>query len=528
MKSKAQILECDIAIIGGGLGGVAAALAATDTGANVILTEETKWIGGQITSQAVSALDEHPLIETVHATRSYQDLRQRIRQYYIETYGVPARMPNGEPLNPGNGWVSRLCFEPRVGLQALEEMLLPQRASGKLKVLTQAQPVACGGDPTHIQNVRLSRLGEVIEIQADYYLDATEAGDLLPLAGVPYVTGAEAKEDTGEQYASLDGPHPERIQSFTYCFLVEFRPGEKHTIRKPRGYERFRERQPYSLTLYNRQGEAIRYNFMQATPERPLPFWSYRRVFDAQLLNPEGEKNDIALINWHGNDYRWANPIDQPPEVQAKILDEAKRLSLGFLYWLQTEVERDDGKGYGYPELRLLPEAVGTRTGLAMRPYLREARRIRGLYRIVAEDILVESNPGKEQAAFPDSVGIGWYAMDLHPSVGDPTTMYAPTLPFQIPLGALIPIECDNLIAAGKNINTTHLSNGAYRLHPVEWSIGEAAGALAAFCAAQGVKPRQVREDENRLRAFQDLLRKRGTLLEWSKEALETLKKTGN
>ena len=62
--------------------------------------------------------------------------------------------------------------------------------------------------------------------------------------------------------------------------------------------------------------------------------------------------------------------------------------------------------------------------------------------------------------------------------------MYAPTLPFQIPLGALIPIECDNLLAACKNINTTHLSNGAYRLQPVEWSIGEAAGSLAAYCVS--------------------------------------------
>jgi hypothetical protein len=524
LKSQIQTLECDVAVIGGGMGGVAAALAAAESGLTVLLTEETRWIGGQITSQAVSALDEHQLVETVHATRSYQDLRERIRRYYIEAYHAPAVMPNGAPINPGNGWVSRLCFEPRVGLKVIGEILRPHLESGALRVLTQARPTVCAGDPTHIQAVKLTRGGRVIEIRAEYFLDATEAGDLLPLAGVPYITGAEAREDTGEKYASADGPHPERMQSFTCCFLVEFRTGEDHTIRRPRGYERFRKEQPYSLTLYNREGEAIHYNFNLATADRPLPFWTYRRVFDAQLLAPGSGRGDIALINWHGNDYHWANPIDQPPAARAKILDEAKRLSLGFLVWLQTEVARDDGQGFGYRELRLLPEAVGTRSGLAMYPYLREARRIRGLYRIVAEDILAESNPGKSQAAFADSVGIGWYAMDLHPAVGDSTTMYAPTLPFQIPLGSLIPVECDNLIAAGKNINTTHLSNGAYRLHPVEWSIGEAAGALAAFCVGEGVKPRRVSEDPQRLRAFQGKLLERGTRLEWPEEALAELK----
>jgi hypothetical protein len=518
------VFECDVAIIGGGMGGVAAALAAAESGARVILTEETRWVGGQITSQAVSALDEHRLVEKVHATRTYQELRERIREYYQRVYNAPAAMPNGAPLNPGNGWVSRLCFEPRVGLQALEAMLRPYTDSGKLIVLKRAQPRACTGDPTHVQSVKLVWGGREVEIWAEYFLDATEAGDLLPLAGVPYITGAEAREDTGERYASPDGPHPERIQSFTCCFLVEFCPGQDHTIRKPRGYETFREKQPYSLTLHNREGQAIHYNFMEATPERPLPFWTYRRVFDAQLLAPGGVRNDIALINWHGNDYHWGNPIDQPLPIQVRILDEAKRLSLGFLYWLQTEVRRDDGQGYGYPELRLASEAVGTRTGLAMYPYLREARRLRGLYRIVAQDILVESNPGKEQAAFNDSVGIGWYAMDLHPAVGDPSTLYAATLPFQIPLGALIPIECDNLVAAGKNLNTTHLSNGAYRLHPVEWSVGEAAGALAAFCVGRGLKPRRVREDKSLLRTFQAFLRERGTQVEWPREALVSLR----
>jgi hypothetical protein len=520
-----QQLTCDVAVIGGSFAGVAAALAAVESGANVILTESLPWIGGQVTSQGVAPLDEHPLVEKVPATRTYEAFRSAVRAHYQQQYGAPAVMPDGKRLNPGNGWVSALCFEPLVGLQVLQELLAPHIESGRLRLLLNAVPTACEGDPSQIKAVHLKTNDGMVSVHAQNFLDATDTGELLPLAGVPYVTGAEAKEDTDEEFASPDGAHPERIQSFTYCFVVEFCPGEKHVIEKPAGYEENRDKQPYSLTLFDRSGAARPFHFFKATPESPLPFWTYRRVFDAALLDPSGKRHDLALINWHGNDYHWANPIDQPQERQQEILEEAKQLSLGFLYWLQTEVPRDDGKGLGYPELRLAKEALGTADGLSMAPYWRESRRIIGRYRIVAEDILVSANVGNDQAAFPDSVGIGWYAMDLHPAVGDETTMYAPTLPFQIPLGALIPQDCDNLIASCKNINTTHLSNGAYRLQPVEWSIGEVAGSLAAFCSANGVTPAQVHAAPQIFHEFQQFLHQRGVLTSWPQEALDSLKR---
>ena len=525
-----QYKECDIAIIGGSLGGVAAALSAAQAGLRVILTEETAWIGGQATNQAVSALDEYPLIEEVPPTRRYAAFRQAIRAWYAQTYQAPGSMPDSAPLNPGNGWVSRLCFEPRVGWQVLQEMLAPYVASGRVEVFTHCQPVQCSGDGTHIRQVEVvrsekQRLKSSLQISASYYLDATDLGDLLPLAGVPYVTGAESIEDSGEPHASLDGPHPERVQSFTVCFLVEYCPGENHLIRKPAGYARFRQRQPYSLTLINHQGQEVPYNFFTATTERPLPFWTYRRAFDARLLTG-GQGHDIALINWPANDYRWGNLIDQRPGKKRLILDEAQRLSLGFLYWLQTEVRRDDGQGYGYPELKLLPQAVGTRSGLAQAPYIRESRRILGLRRVVEQDITVDQNPGKTQADFTDSVGIGSYPMDLHTCVNEDEatagrTMFSATLPFQVPLGALIPRQCDNLIAACKNISTTHLTNGSYRLHPVEWAIGEAAGGLAAYCCHQAVTPLTVWSDPHHLPEFQLELQSQGVNLSWPEKSPE-------
>src|SRR5207244_3931887 len=144
-----------------------------------------------------------------------------------------------------------------------------------------------------------------------------------------------------------------------------------------------------------------------------------------------------------------------------------------------------------------------------------ESRRIRALFTVVEQHISPEVHPGGLGEPFPDSVGIGLYRIDLHPSTGGDNYIDVPCAPFRIPLGALIPIRVENLIAANKNIGTTHITNGAYRLHPVEWNIGEAAGALAATCLDQRILPRQVREEPDRLKAFQGLLTAQGVELAW-------------
>ena len=87
--------------------------------------------------------------------------------------------------------------------------------------------------------------------------------------------------------------------------------------------------------------------------------------------------------------------------------------------------------------------------------------------------------------------------------------------PFEIPLGALLPRRVRHLLPAAKNIGTTHISNGSYRLQPVEWSIGEAVGALAAFCLSRDVPPTAVRADDALLAAFQDDLEQGGAQLRW-------------
>src|SRR5690606_8934244 len=83
-KSRFEV-TADVVVAGGGLGGFAATLAMLKSGFKVVLTEETDWIGGQITQQGVPP-DEHPWIETHGAPQSYRDFRTAVRHYYRQHY----------------------------------------------------------------------------------------------------------------------------------------------------------------------------------------------------------------------------------------------------------------------------------------------------------------------------------------------------------------------------------------------------------------------------------------------------------
>ena len=176
------------------------------------------------------------------------------------------------------------------------------------------------------------------------------------------------------------------------------------------------------------------------------------------------------------------------------------------LYWMQTEAPRLDS-GEGYRGLRLRPDVVCTRDGLAKRPYVRESRRIEARFTVTEQHVGVKARGNLRGAeVFRDSVGVGAYRIDLHPSAAGRSYVDVSTWPFQIPLGALIPVRVDNFLPACKNLGTTHVTNGCYRLHPVKWNVGEASGALAAYCLNKGLTPRQVCDNTQHLEDFQRLL----------------------
>jgi len=521
--------QSDLLIVGGGLGGVAAALAAARLGRRVILTEEGDWIGGQMTAQAVPP-DEHPWIESTGCTASYRQLRERIRNYYRRNYPLTPQARETVHFNPGQGYVSALCHEPRAALAALYEMLAPYLSNGQIRILLHHSPVKAETDGDTVSAVifLVEPHVEFVTITAPYILDATELGDLLELAQVEHVIGAESQSQTGEPHAVEGDPQPLDQQAVTWCFAVDYFPAEDHTIAKPEQYDFWRTYQadfwpgpslgwldvdPYTLGQRDRR---IFADDGDVDGKYALDYWHYRRALWRKHFVEGTFASDVCLINWPMNDY-WLGPlVGVSLEEKARHLAGAAQLSTSFLYWMQTEAPRADG-GIGYPGLRLRPDIVGTENGLAKQVYIRESRRIQAKFTVLEQHVGVEARAGFGGAEeFKDSVGVGSYRIDLHPSTAPRTYVDISSFPFQIPLGALIPIRVKNLLPANKNLGVTHITNGCYRLHPVEWNIGEAAGALAAYCLEKDLVPEQVHSQLGHRNDFQQLLvEKLGFVLEW-------------
>lgn len=536
LQTRPKSFSTDILIVGGGLGGVSAALGALRRGRRVLLTEEYEWLGGQLTSQAVPP-DEHTWVEQFGVTRSYRALRDGIRQYYRDNYPLTESARKRPQLNPGAGHVSKLCHEPRVAVAVIEAMLMPFVGSSLLTVKKRVKAVSCNMVGQMVQTVTFRKLDleDTFTVDAKYVIDATELGDLLPMTNTLYVTGFESRHDTGEPSAPEEA-QPQNSQAVSICFAVDHIEGENNTIPKPEKYDYWRKCHPdfWGAPLlglkapHPRTLEIVEREFTPNPNDDPasvvsdqrksggdMNLWTFRRIAAKDNFTAGAYQSDVCLVNWPMIDYFEKPIIDVSEDELQERLAEAASLSYSMLYYLQTDCPRADGNGMGYPGLRLRGDITGTEHGLAMAPYVRESRRIKAVTRIVEQDLSLEIRGSKGAVHYPDSVGVGMYRIDLHPSTGGDNYIDVACCPFEIPLGALIPVDRPNLLAASKNIGTTHITNGCYRLHPVEWNIGEAAGLLAAHCLDSNLSPHDVQGKKELFKEFQDMIIKEGIETEW-------------
>lgn len=520
-----------VLIVGGSLGAVAAALSCGRLGVSAIMVTPDQWIGGQMTSQGVPP-DEHPWIDSTGSTASYRMYRQKVRSWYQANLPLNPKWTYEPRLNPGGGHVSPLTHDPRIALQVIEDMLMPFCLTGVIQILRGFKPTEAYTSGDRIQEVNFGEFS----VSADFVIDATETGEILPLAGVEYRTGAEAQQEFQEPHAPVHG-NPQNHQAISWCGVLGWNPDSaKDPVVKPKSYDYWKTTvAPFwpgpqlsfaSVDPFTGQSK-IASLFGDGEPGLPgVPpvggLWAYRRIQRPDLFAPGVPSQDLTVLNWPQMDY-WEGTVVDNPQTEHH-LQRSKELTQSYIHWLQTEAPRHDGKSQlGYPEIELRGDVFGTLDGLAREAYYRESRRILALTTVSEMDIGVEARKanlsGKESqqaTQFNDSVGLASYRIDLHPSTGGDGYIDIESYPAQIPLGALIPVRVKNLIPGCKNLGTTHLSSGMYRVHPSEWNIGEAAGALASYCVINSLEPRQVKEQSDRLESFQELLH--GTLgfeLDW-------------
>ncbi len=566
--------EFDVVIVGGSFGGCAAALAAARAKHKVVLLAESDWIGGQATSQGVTRWDEAAaeLTESTGSSVSYRRLRDLIRARYpdaerspklgqLQTYFNPGFAGVGPPFttmcNPplfrrGERRGHPFAADPMVVRAVLESLLDEAGVTVERGAVVERADV----DGGTVRSLTV-RLVERVEVYSGLvFLDATDLGDLLVHCGVPWVIGAEAQHDTHENDAPA-GEHPEWIQPITVPIAVEWsEKGQPDAGDPPPGYSDIRAHQGFDRLMrptgdprHPQEGDGgISVVFDPGQEEDTMI--NYRQFIDpANFVDQPAYR---TTINVGSNDYlAQAIPSDPRSTVpDTAVIEAARAVSRAYVYYLQHDVPRHFGSHEtGFPEIKIDPKTFGTADGTAPDPYIRESRRLANPHaRVVQQDIDAASNGGnfsttnlvnqdppglgsrsRRAKSFPDSCGIGWYNVDVHKGYysrsGQPGDAEKPnigtewhgfgTVPFQIPLGALLPHGFTNFVASCKNIGTTHLTSGAYRVHPVEWAIGEAAGTLAAYCVERGIAPSDVDGDPDHRTAFQLKLIGSGVPIFW-------------
>jgi hypothetical protein len=513
-----KTLEADVAIIGGGFGAVAATLALLQQGRSVVIIEEYPWIGGQVTSQALCVLDDYhdPSGETTGISRSYAEFRRRVRDAYQTRHPLSAMGAAQLYLNPGQSLCSHLSAEPHMAYSVIsawleEETTMP----GQLQTLTGYKAVSFERQGPVVRACTVCPAGgdreASILIHAGFFLDGTETGETYPLLNIPFRTGSEARHEFDEPHAP-ETARPDAIQSFTLCLAAEFIPGGDFRIPKPAAYERWRDRQHFSLFAPGADA-GFPAGMFEARTSTNRPYvsgaWYYRSVRDTRNFQCE-RLSARTIFNVSGNDYHDAPYLGRPGDRAA--LAEARHLTRCYLYWLQHEAPRDDG-GNGYPEIRSVPEMTGTPDGIAMAPYIREGRRLSACTTVTERDLHAQFWPGARARPFRDSIGLGSYWIDIHRTTSGAPGLWEEARPYQIPLGSLVSPALQNFAVANKGIGVTQIANGAYRLHPVEWAIGEAAGMLADEMLGTALRHPNLQGRD--LQHFQRKLVDRGIPLYW-------------
>lgn len=426
----------DVIVLGAGTGAITAGIQAARSGAKTLLVNPQPWLGGMLTSAGVSATDGN---HQLHAGL-WAEWRDLIRNHY------------GGADSLFTGWVSNTMFEPKIGeqywryLAAKEKNLKIYNSTNWSKITKEDVWII------HIPSKDLNVTGRVL-------IDGTDLGDVSKQVGVQYNLGMDNREITGEIMAPANSN--DIIQDFTYvAILKDYGEGKDMTISKPKGY---------SNELYDC---SCKHNCDDPKMHPCKTMLDYGKL-----------PNKKYMINWpfNGNDY-YANIVELSSVERESIYEKSRQHTLGFVYYIQTEL--------GFSHLGLADDEFQTENKLALMPYHREGRRIKGLTQLTAHHI---QHPFKYKL-YKTGVAVGDYPIDHHHGKHkDSPDIEFPSVPsFSIPMGSLIPQNVDDFLVADKAISVSNIANGSTRLQPVIIQIGQTAGIIAAHASKQNVDIKDI------------------------------------
>ena len=532
-----MIDDCELLIAGGSTAALGALLSASKLlNTRVCLLEPTDWAGGQLTTELLSIPDF--ALEILH---------DNITNFTLNVREIDRDPINRSPLftqmldvleNTGKCDESMICSFPHL---FHEKTILPLVNNTRIFYNTVVKRVK--------KDTSGRRIIQIDAIQRTSHPNATEERCRF------------LSEELPDWYSPNDSPWFTKVQlSFTnFSFVVEGTSWGEILILSNASYlQGLMEQFDGDISGIGNStcGQKITFGFLMqlldkpvVEPPNPLPkpvgggnysvntksweyLWIDRRVNTSAQDSKTIAVNDITIQNWDkGNDYGGAYFYLTPLEAQHQIdtdqwqggvnfdtILNAERQAYGYYYWY-----RENAPAH-YANRTVLIRSTsmtGTCHHLSKLPYMRESRRSIGHENFLMNVTTISGSMYNLHGyIFDDRLSIGAYSIDIHymNSCSYPSYIQKgsyPVLPYYVPLRAMTNRDIDNLIPIGKTMAQTFLVNAAVRLHPVEFSTGQAAGVVAAYAIQNNIKNVSQMLELDHLKRIQSIV-KQFTPLSWT------------
>ena len=454
----AEIIETDVAVVGGGSGGFGAAWSAAHLGAKVVLVEKRSMLGGTSTIGGVNNWEPgmggtgvpyrvwQKLQARTDATGVYRVERHCAWKKVWEKYTFPGGIIVADPCigyehtqrrhGPGMAnekWFSRYChgviFDPDAMSQVMLEML---QETGNCRVLLNTAFVQAQHQNGRVSAIMLS---DGTLIKAKVFIDATD-GVLCTQMGCTALVGRDKQSAFNEPGAPLEATN--LLNGATLVFRITKRA----------------------------TGEAAAIDPLPA--DIPEACWWGSFPYSFMGRYPNGDVFVNMLPTMKGNECYALGEEAAHAECTRRI----------YAYWYYLQKTYEEFRSY---KLHSIFPMMG----------IRETRRIVCDYMLNQNDLIA----GIKNQTHTDMIAIADHPMDTHGGSGPNGELKSE---YGIPYRCLLPKETVNVLIASRAAGFSAIAASSCRLSRTMMQLGEAAGVAAHQAVTQNCALRDVHPDDIR------------------------------
>lgn len=448
-------MNYDVVVIGGGPGGLPAAIAAARQGTRVLLVEKNGYLGGNLTIGL-------PLLGFLD-----KDGNQVIKGIAQEFVDALVKKNGAAP----HTWCPMHNSVTIYDHEVFKIVAFEKTLEAGVELLLHTQVIDTNMENGILKSVTLFGKGHRMEVNARVFIDATGDGDVGYMAGATYEMG---QEGTGvlqppTVMCTVAGVNTEEIIRFVEEHPEQMEPGPG--VETYPGYDAsyFRANPDHHVLV------GLRKLFLELKAEGKLPIDRDTLIYIETLVPGVVNINCTRHLGIDGSDVRDLTRAEIEGHMQNyRLLETLRNYVPGFRNCYLTRI---------YP-------FVG----------IRESRRFHGLARLTGEEMEAGSI-GK------DSVGIGSYIIDIHDGGGSGTVVKK-VRPYGIPYGMTCSSDIPNMMFAGRCASMDAVALSSLRVMPSLMVMGEAAGVGAAMAVKEQKYPKDVDVD-----AVRKLLQEHGVIL---------------